>query len=565
MKIYVNLLMTFGGKCDFEPCRRTISLEVEASDSIEDVKTKITDKIFIYPDKQRIIIAGKEVDDGRTLGEFNIKNEATIHMNEKKVRESLSAHVLKNIAILEEKKSDELPTDERENRELRVKLNKPEMIQTDCQKPSSLNRQQRLETLTFMAETLTFMAEPRTNKEMTSNELKNIREETREHVQRTSDFPYSVHGVVRICIIEEESKTQKFETGTGTLIGTNLVLTAAHNIVDRHSRKKYDNNRIKFIPAITENIIPFGECSIIESFIPDEYLQDAQNEDYAVLVLDRHVGRETGYFGIQATDPEFLKSLRNKEGGGTTISIYGYPGYVFDNTTQKYVYLTPTGKYQLWGQGTNDWIIESVPSEQQFYINYANQEILTSPGQSGAAVYYCSATTNEQNFYVIGVHIEGGSELNKATWITLARYERIKEFLRVKSLSKKNEEIFYRKYEEIFDNWKPSKQEVQSIRRIHAEFTVYMLKPIPGVFFDTCDLISGQIFGRLMGPVIFNKSYLFICLHLRLVPLMKVEFLLFAYSSRITIHSNPQNLDYLPRFFTQTSSKTESFPFVVTV
>ncbi|KAL3692301.1 hypothetical protein R1sor_005952 [Riccia sorocarpa] len=59
--------------------RRTITLEVERSDTIHEIKIKIRERESIAPSQQRLLFAGKQLEDAWTLADYNIHNQLVVH------------------------------------------------------------------------------------------------------------------------------------------------------------------------------------------------------------------------------------------------------------------------------------------------------------------------------------------------------------------------------------------------------------------------------------------------------------------------------------------------------
>ncbi len=110
-------------------------------------------------------------------------------------------------------------------------------------------------------------------------------------VENPQDWPFSVHGRV---VGHLHDKTF---VGSGTIIGTRYVLTAAHMVYYESYNQEIDVDSIRFIPAMSGSLCTYGEYSVVKVLYPEEYRSTGQ-EDFAILVLDREVRIIQGFSSL---------------------------------------------------------------------------------------------------------------------------------------------------------------------------------------------------------------------------------------------------------------------------
>lgn len=204
---------------------------------------------------------------------------------------------------------------------------------------------------------------------------------------------YSVHGRVTGKL------TSARFLGSGTIIGTRYVLTAAHNVYDRKSNQEVDVGTLRFIPAMSGESRPYGEYSVLKVFYPEEFKSNRE-EDYAVLVLDQEVASHTGFFKLNQFSREQLN--------GRVAGLYGYPVNMMDREPNHDFLFGAEGPIQV--DMNSDMIVHFID---------------TSPGIAGAAVF----VEESNEYYVVGVHVKGSLESNIAVYMNEARVRRIESWI----------------------------------------------------------------------------------------------------------------------------------------
>ena len=154
------------------------------------------------------------------------------------------------------------------------------------------------------------------------------------------------------------------------------------------------------------------EIEVEDVFAPEEYINheirekeenDRANHDYAILILKKSTGTESGYFGLHAVAANHALILEEKE-----IYARGYPEVKMkEENSVRFEQREEMGR-----------IIEFGGKKGLFYHTCSS-----SPGLDGSAVYYKQKDSNKS--YVIGVQVGEYKDYIKACWITNEKWQKI--------------------------------------------------------------------------------------------------------------------------------------------
>lgn len=180
--------------------------------------------------------------------------------------------------------------------------------------------------------------------------------------------------------------------GSGLLVGPRHVVTAGHCVFGKGWA-----TAISFTPGLNETARPYGSAHVKRIYTVKEWTNNKDsNNDFAMLILDRDIGNQVGWYGLMTPSDAFLKKL--------TINVTGYPG---DKGGDKL--------YTMEGQ------------VGRFDSEILKYSIDTYGGQSGAGVW---AALKDKNRYCCAIHTSGRPNVeNTATRINDAKFDLLVDWM----------------------------------------------------------------------------------------------------------------------------------------
>lgn len=243
-------------------------------------------------------------------------------------------------------------------------------------------------------------------KQQTEPDFKNEAEQAFQGKIKTSTFPQSAHGL----IIARKSEHEAPRWGSGMLVGSDLVVTAAHNVYfdEGPVRKRYPF--IKFIPGANGDQAPYGEIEVDFVFASENYINNNKGEtsengvnesDCALLILKMPIGREAGYFGLYLEPTTDDDLFEEKE-----FSFFGFAGGQSQEVNEGELKQIEEKAMIFDFTQKNELIRYHVPADPECQI--------------GTAVVY---TGPRGQFHVAGVHIRGSQKTKTGSWITERKFK----------------------------------------------------------------------------------------------------------------------------------------------
>lgn len=217
-----------------------------------------------------------------------------------------------------------------------------------------------------------------------------IGHDDRVHVPHTEKSPWRVHGHLEMLF-----PNGVWYIGSGTMVNYKHVLTAGHCL---YSEKDGGwATSIKFTAAQNGREMPIEPAFATHLLTVKGWKEGRDSRfDMGMLILDRDLGEETGWYGLSTDTDKFLESLK--------VNVTGYPG---DKDK---------------GSGTQMWTMSGAIAK--IYPEQFTYTLDTTGGQSGSGVY--AQFTKPVGYYCVGIHTQGReNKYNTATRITSSKFDRL--------------------------------------------------------------------------------------------------------------------------------------------
>lgn len=201
-------------------------------------------------------------------------------------------------------------------------------------------------------------------------------EDEREQVGDTAQFPWSAIGLVE-AVWHAGGQTIILTTGTGVLIGSDVVLTAGHCIYDQNFGWA---DQVLFVPGKNGGSEPFGRSYSVRTISQSAWVDQGDHRyDVAIIVLAEPLGERAGIMNVSVQTESFFM--------GRNLNTAGYPGEAKPGDVQYHSFGT--------AMDVQDKLIRHTMDSE--------------PGQSGSPIWYYDPETQTRS--VVGV-LTGSREVN---------------------------------------------------------------------------------------------------------------------------------------------------------